>query len=478
MKDIFKQLIKIGKKEELFIVGGWIRDKVLNKENRDLDIITASNPIKIAKRASNILNGRLVLLDKENKIYRVVLKDNPLLDYIDFSKMKGTNIEKDLTNRDFTINSFAVPLKEKIELCCIIDPFNGIKDLKSKKIRLTSNHAITDDPLRMLRAFRFASEMGFAITPDTIREIKKHALRIKQSAWERIREEFFKILQTPRAHYWIEQLEKTGILEVLFPEITEMRKSGNKYYYHPKGLWQHSTETLRSFEDILNNTKKYFPYQGEKIQRHLLTPLSSGLTRASIIKIVCLFHDVAKPETAKRYGNKMRFLGHEEKGAKRLGEILKRLRVSSSDIRLSQNLVEKHMRPISLTQANVLTHRATFRFFRDMGDNVIDLLMLALSDWHSYKGLRHHDPSMLKKQEAVLKELIKRYFDEKEKPAMPKIIDGNILMNRLKLKPGPQIGKLLNKIKEAQYLGKIARTEDALALAKKSLKIEVKKRNV
>jgi tRNA nucleotidyltransferase/poly(A) polymerase len=166
----------------------------------------------------------------------------------------------------------------------------------------------------------------------------------------------------------------------------------------------------------------------------------------------------------------MRFLGHEAKGAERISDILKRLRVATSDIKTASNLVAHHMRPISLTQANILTQRALFRFYRDIGDNTIDLIMLTLSDWHSYKGLKYHEPGVLRRQESVLKEIIRRYFQEKEKPALPRIIDGNIIMKRFKLQEGPLIGKILSKIKEAQFLGKVRTSEDALSLARKTLK--------
>lgn len=470
MNNIFKIISKNAGGSDAYIVGGWLRDTLLGKQNRDLDITTSDNPVKLAKKIASSLKGRFVLLDKENKVFRVVLKNDPRLDYIDFSKMKGSDVKKDLSNRDFTINSFAVPLREKISLCDIIDPFDGLKDLKNKKVRITSGHALVDDPLRILRAFRLASEMGFEITPDTFKSVKLNAAKIKQSAWERIRDEFFKILSSKDSHFWISELERAKVLEVLFPEITEMKKHGSKFYYHPKGLWQHSTETLRALENILNNTEHFFPGNGDKIKTHLSEPLSSGLTRATLLKMAALFHDVAKPVTAKKIGGKMRFLGHEAKGAARLSEILRRLRVGSSDIKAASNLVANHMRPISLTQAPILTQRALFRFFRDIGDNTIDLILLTLSDWHSYKGLKEHKPQILKKQEAVIKEIINRYFQEKEKPALPKIIDGNILMKKLKLTPGPLIGKILSKIKEAQFLGKVKTTDEALALAKKLLK--------
>ncbi|MCX5782217.1 MAG: HD domain-containing protein, partial [Elusimicrobia bacterium] len=346
MNELFNKILKIAGKNEVYIVGGWLRDKILHKENRDLDIITLANPISIAKKIARGLNGRLVILDTENKIYRVVLKNDKRLDYIDISKMKGSNILADLKNRDFTINSFAVPLEKEIRISEIIDPFKGLSDLKGKKIRLTSAHALADDPLRMLRAYRMASELKFKIVPETIKQIKKYAPKIKQSAWERIREELFKILSSEDSLNKIEELEISGLLDRLFPEIDEMKRSGRKFYYHPKGLWQHSTETLRSLENIINNLDELFNKNGEKVRNHLNEPLSSGITRLNLLKIVSLFHDIAKPSTAKRVGDRMRFFGHESKGAQKVSEVLKRLRLGASDIKIAKTLVEHHMRPI------------------------------------------------------------------------------------------------------------------------------------
>ncbi|MHB9154994.1 MAG: CCA tRNA nucleotidyltransferase [Endomicrobiales bacterium] len=477
MNELFKQLKEMGGRGEVYIVGGWLRDRLLGRKNRDLDLAVPGDPRVFARKTAKKLKGTLIVLDEENRIYRVVLKNNPYFAYLDFARMKGPDIRSDLAKRDFTITSMALPLPErgKIELSKLIDPFGGRADLKRSLVRMTSPAVFKDDPLRLLRAFRLAAELDFRLEPSTRRMIALRSALIRNSAPERIREELFKILSRDCSSVWVREMERTKLLERIIPEITPMKSSARRFYFHPLGLWQHAIETLISLEVLLAHLDRYFPRYQKKIEEHLDTALSSGISRRSLLKLVCLLHDVAKPACAARVEKRMRFLGHEEKGAALAGEILRRLRLSNKEIRIAKSLIASHMRPVSLSQAGVLTSRAAFRLFRDMGSDVPDLLLLALSDWHSYKRLKTRRPAGLRKQEATLRELIRRFFAEKEKPSAPRLIDGNALMKALRLSPGPLIGKLLELVGEAQALGKIATQKEALDLARKQLTLLKKK---
>jgi len=323
--------------------------------------------------------------------------------------------------------------------------------------------------LRLLRAFRLAAELGFRIEPGTRKQIKKDAHLISQSANERVRDELFRILAQPCSSVWVRELENTGILDIIIPEIEPMKRSARRFYFHPQGLWQHSIETLISLEDILNKLQKFFPDYPEKIKEHLRQELSPGVTRLTLLKFVALLHDVAKPACAKRIGKRMRFLGHETKGADMMGRILKRLRLSNKEVKIARHLVENHMRPIGLGQAGVLTDRAAVRLFREVDNDLPDLALLALSDCYSYRKLHARKPVELKQQECTMKELVRRYYRSKEKGALPKLVDGHLLMKKLHLEPGPIIGKILKAVTEAQMLGAVTTREQALALATKTL---------
>jgi tRNA nucleotidyltransferase/poly(A) polymerase len=248
-----------------------------------------------------------------------------------------------------------------------------------------------------------------------------------------------------------------------------MKRSARKFYFHPNGLWQHCFETLESIESIFLALDKFFGLEYSKIDAHIKEQLSSGIDRKILLKYVALLHDCAKPECAKRCGSKTRFLGHETGGAEKIGRIFARLKMGKKETQIAKSLVENHMRPVSLSQTGTVTQRASFRLFRDIGANTPDLLLLALADWHSYKRIKTDKPKNLKMQEAVLKELISRYYAHLKKQGTPKIIDGNIIMRNLKLEPGPIIGELLKTVGEAQALGKISTKAEALSLASKNL---------
>ncbi|MFH1369176.1 MAG: HD domain-containing protein [Elusimicrobiota bacterium] len=466
IKKILKALSEISSGHKVYIVGGWLRDKLLKKENRDLDLAVSGDARKFAKTLSGKLKGRLVVLDEKNKVFRIILKHNTDLDYIDVSAMKGPSIEKDLGRRDFSVNSIAAAIENPAGM---IDPRGGIKDIKKKIVRMTDKKCFSDDPLRMLRAFRIASELKFKIEPSTLRRIRKDAPLIRKSAGERIREELCRIFADTGSSGWIAQIDKSGLLEKLLPEISVMKQSARSFYFHPNGLWQHSIETLASLEEIFRNLSGLFHENSGRIREYLNEPVSRASTRGTLLKLVALLHDIAKPACAKRAGNRMRFIGHDKKGAEMIARAFERLKMSRKETRAAQNIVSHHMRPISLGQANVLTSRASVRLFKATADNLPMLLLLSLADCYSYRRLKVKKAVELKKMRQVVRDLFSRYFAEKERSSRPRIIDGHMIMKKFKLKPGPVIGKLLNAVSEAQMMGKISTSEEALALARKTL---------
>ena len=456
---------------ELYVVGGWLRDKMLDRPNSDLDIAAPKDPLKLAKSFSKAVSGHMITLDDDNKIYRVIVKDCGFLEYVDFAKFKGPDIVSDLRKRDFSVNSFAAKISKDgtLDLKNLIDPCGGAADLKKRSLRISYSKSFRDDPLRMLRAFRIAAETGFSIDPATLKAVKQNSKLISDSAPERVKDELIKILSRDDSARWITELESATLLERLIPEIIPMKKSARNFYFHPKGLWQHCFETLVSMEALFLNLAEYFGQHAKEMSGHLETLVSTGVNRKTVLKLTAILHDSAKPECAVRSGGKTRFLGHEEKGAAKAQKIFARLKMGRKETQIAKVLVENHMRPVSLSQTGTVTQRASFRLFRDIGDNTPDLLLLALADWHSYKRIKTNKPKNLKMQEAILRELIARYYALSEKKDAPRLMDGNILMKKLKLKPGPIIGHLLKVTQEAQALGKIHNTAEAAALASKEL---------
>lgn len=280
--------------------------------------------------------------------------------------------------------------------------------------------------------------------------------------------EFIAALNAPETAGQIHQWDKTGALARLFPEIAVMKKSARKYYFHPQGLWQHAVETLECLEQIHGTLRAYFPLDHQALKAHLDLRQGDTLTRLAILKLTALFHDAAKPSCAKRTGAKTRFIGHEDEGARLVGSICRRLRMPVEVTARARLLVAQHMRPISLTQAGILTPRAARRFFTALGDAAPDLLLLALADWHSYKRLKTHDRRLLKKQEACVREMMHRFFAA-EPPAPERLVDGLLIMKQFSLEAGPLIGGLLALVADAQKRGAVTTKTAALALIRSKL---------
>ena len=459
-----KNIIKIlsGKTkpgQKIYLVGGFLRDVLLKRKTNDLDFVVNKNIRDFVNSIALKLKGKVIILDDRNRIYRIIVSgsDGETCN-LDFSHMQGKNIQLDLDRRDFTINAMAMDIEHKD----IIDPFGGIKDLNNKIIRKVSDRIFNDDPLRLLRAYRFQAELGFDIEQDTSKLIRKYARFIKKPAKERVRYELLKILQTNDSSKIVDVLDKQKLLEPIFPEILVMKKSARRFYFHPEGLWQHSKESLVSLEIILKNVKKLFPQSSEKIIRHI-TP------RIGLIKFITLFHDLAKPKSIKRINNRIRFFGHEREGAKKIARIMGRLKFSNKEISIAEKIVKNHMRPGNLLQAKILTERAIYRFFRDLGDETVDLLLLSFADRHSYLKIRatKKEVSDYKKFAGLM---IEKFFKQKELEKREKIVNGHIIMKKFGLKPGPIIGKLLKIVEENYILGKIKTTELALEFIKTKCK--------
>ena len=432
-----------------------------------MDLSVNKDVEKFAKKVAKTLNAKIVILDDTSKIYRIILKAGDVKN-IDISLFDGKSIEEDLRNRDFTVNAMAFKVGDfgDFRNNIVFADNKCMQDLKSKTINIFSKNVFKKDSLRMLRAFRFASELNFKISDETLKQIKTDSDLINKSAAERVKNEFFRILSSRESSKYLRIMDDCGLLAAMFPEVSKMKKASKKYYYHPQGLFQHSFETMEAVENILNNLKKYFPDNYKELEAHFSNGenYSEYITKGNLLKFAALFHDSAKPETAKKEGGKVRFFGHEEQGARKIEEIAQSLKMSKKDVANAKFLIENHMRPSTLTKNNIVTNKAALKFFRDIGDNTPDLLILSMADWHSYKKLKIFSHKELKAQENSVRGLISQYYEIKNAKPLPKLIDGNIIMKEFKLKPGPWLGDLLNYVIEAQQEGKISDKKSALKL--------------
>lgn len=466
LKKIY-QLSKL-KKVKLYLVGGMLRDILLDrdKEITDFDFCLKKQAIKFAKYLAHKIKGACVILDKERGVARVVYETGGKKYSLDFNDFRGVNLENDLKKRDFTINSIALDLEDffrKDFTNFIIDPFEGLLDMKNKLIKTLSKDSFYDDPLRILRAFSLKAQLGFKIDAKTISFAKSLRKKIDAVSFERIRDELIKIFNIDESFAIIEEIFDSGILEIIIPEIKKM-DNVNQGPYHHLDVLRHSFETLKQLEILLRKIKP-----NSDIHNYLNNPVSSDHRRVSLLKLAALLHDIGKPEAKILRKGKIMFHGHELKGARQIKTIALRLKLSSKELDLLQRVIMWHLRPGYLAGLEIVSKKAVFRFFRDTQDDAPAILLLAIADQRSTRGPLTAGEDRAGHEKLCFK-LIDVYFNKlKEKPIIP-LVNGNDLIKTLKLKEGPLIGKILKQLFEMQSIGKIKTKNQALVVAKKLIK--------
>jgi len=472
---ILREILKFSKfrNSQLYIVGGFLRDIILGrgKANPDIDFAIKKNAVEFAAGLAKRLEAGFVVLDKFNGCARLLKKSQNRVYTLDFTDFRGKNLWQDLGRRDFSINTLAVELKTFLDYknravavtYPLIDPYQGLKDLKSKIIRVVSSSSFDDDPLRILRTFSLSCILNFKIDSQTLKLVDKKRSKLKNVSFERIRDELFKILTSTQSYEFLTQLDQHRILEIIFPEIKAMRRL-NQGPYHHLDVWQHTLETIRQLEKIIKNFTRR-----KDISYYLNEEISSGRHRYELIKLGGLMHDIGKPKTLRIEEGKIKFHGHERRGAEMLDEITQRLKLSNDETAALKKMILFHLRPGYLADNLVLTPRARFRFFRDAANEAVSVLLISLADQRATRGSLTTKESR-RRHERVVQRLINGYFKKKREKKVIRLVDGNDLIKRFKLEPSPLIGKVLSEIEENQAIGRIKTKKEALEIAKRLLK--------
>ncbi|MDD4860413.1 MAG: HD domain-containing protein, partial [Dehalococcoidales bacterium] len=393
---------------------------------------------------------------------------------LDFSTLRG-DIKEDLFCRDFTADamSFKLGAANRFSLSNLIDPLNRHQDARARILRAVNDTVFHADPARLLRAVRLAAELNFNIDPATEEFIRRDSHLVAGVAGERVREELMKLLAAPQAGRHLVYLSNLGLLTAIIPEMAPA-KGVSQPFIHFWDVFDHSLQTVTAIGFLLR--QESWQYAGEEVlelvpwsnelQQYFNEEVSSGSTRGSLVKLAALLHDIAKPQTKSLDADgRARFLGHPDAGATIVASILGRLRFSTREIKFIEMLVLHHLRPSQMSQDELPSKRAIYRYFRDLGDAAFAVLFLNLADHLATRGptlemihWRYHT--------GVVTFVLEEHARE-ERTVMPvKLIDGNDLMSVLRLAPGPGIGLLLEAVREAQAAGDVTTREDALAYSK------------
>jgi len=462
---------------DCYVVGGFIRDGLRGRLNNDIDFIVSGDASSTASHVAREFQARLVPLDDVNQIARVVVHRDGQLWHLDFAAIRGS-IEEDLHNRDFTINAIAVRLPDLAgdEVPGkIVDPLNGQDDLKNGIIRAVSDSGFKQDPARLLRAVRFSATLGFSIEPKTEELIQRDCGLITTVAAERLLIDLSYILGSPRAYQSLRSMDRLGLLDPLMPEL-----STTKGVVQPKehfwDVFDHSLEIVAEVERLLHQREDegvdsllaYVPWD-QDIERHFTQEIAGGRTRGALLKLAALFHDLGKPVTKTiEQDGRMRFLGHAQESATMAAGLMERLRFSNREIKMVHLMTEHHMRPGFLVGEEMPSRRAIYKYFRDTAEAGIDTLYLGLADHLAARGptLDHNE---WRKNTETMRYMLSKFTEEQDTVVPPKLIDGHVLIEKLGLAPGPQLGELLEAVREAQAAGKVETSEEALDFVMKRL---------
>ena len=451
------------RKNTLYLVGGTVRDLLLGRASKDLDIVCRGAKV-LASAIARDRNAALVAMEKkpDEPCYRIVDRRHHD-EYLDITEMRGCDIHEDLIQRDFTINAMALELKDDGTTGDLIDPCNGQRDLVQKTIRRVNDQSLASDPLRILRALRLCSALGFTIEGSALKEMQVRAGLLRDVSPERILTELLFILKGPRSSLYFREMDLLGILEIIFPEIVPMKGCKQNGYHH-KDVWGHSLLVMAHTEHILNQLAGYFGDLSDTVAETL------GEEKGPLLKLTALLHDLGKPLTrgTKPETGRITFYGHDREGSLIADSIAERLKMSNQQRAFITRMIAGHLRPLSLASPKASTG-ARMRWFRKMRDDSIPAIILSMADVMSSRGPASGEQCRTDFISWATESVRSYFVSVRPKIETPLLINGDDLIS-LGMQPGIALGNLLYRLRFAQDMGKITNREEALEAARQMIR--------
>lgn len=462
----------------VYVVGGAVRDALLGRVSYDLDLAVPEGAVELAFAIGDALHVPAYVLDAERDVGRVILTEWETT--LDVARFRGPDLAADLLGRDFTMNALALPVTAR-DAGSIIDIVGGRADIATGLVRATQPTAISDDPVRALRAVRQMLQFSFTLEQSTAAQVVAAAPIINRSSPERIRDELVKLFRGPRPDAGLAALAALGLLEPVLPEVAAMSGVAQSPPHHEPVL-DHTTSVLRwlvrveqqlapeataadpALDEILALLRPY----ADGLRDHLARPIDGGQDGLTLLRLGALFHDTGKPGTRTVDDDgRVRFFGHDQLGAELASRRLKALALSNESAYHVASSVGGHMRPLHLASSGMApSRRAVYRFYRATGSAGLDVVLLSLADHlATYDG--RGDDAGWRALLGVNAALLSTYFTAYEAVVRPvRLITGSELIAALALTPGPEVGRLLREIEEAQAAGQVNSRDDALELAR------------
>ena len=455
--------------EPVYVVGGFLRDLALGLTPPDVDF-ALRGARDFAARFARAARGSFVLLHDDEHEGRHLVQARVVVrgtrggpKAYDFGELSAEGIEADLAARDFTINALALPLPEAgdAEPPDLLDPFHGLRDLAAGVVGLISPDAIARDPLRILRAFRFAATLGFEIDGETLAWLAADADKVGAPAPERIRTELLTLMSAPRSLTAVQTMNAAGVLTALFPELEAGRGVGQSGF-HDLDVFEHSIATYAAAEEVLSDLPAWLGEWAPEAEAYLAQP-----DRVALLKLAALLHDIAKPATrSEQPDGTIHFYDHDRVGATMCSAIARRLRLSRRQTATLSTLVRHHMRMLHLARAaegSGLTPRAARRLRRHCSPHGVGLILLGFADALATRGpdVPADAPDQLRR---IASRLLRLWHqDDRRAGASARLLTGHDIMAEFGVAEGPHLGRALALVAEAQLEGVVSTREEALA---------------
>ncbi|MCO6451155.1 MAG: CCA tRNA nucleotidyltransferase [Caldilineales bacterium] len=462
------------------LVGGAVRDLLLNLPVQDLDYAIPGDAIPVARRLADAMGGAFFVLDEERGTGRVILggRDEAQKPVVDLVSLREGGLDDDLRARDFTVNAIAIRADG-----AIYDPLDGATDLHERLLRTCTPSSLLDDPVRVLRAVRF--QLGFDLQPAAglATQARAASARLAQVSPERRRDEFVKLLALNSPELALQQLDAWQALPVLMPELLAL-KGISQPSLHVYDVYEHTLAALAAMariDRLIRNLQiPEDPFEQAvalaltdfqpDLQSYLEQPLSADRPRWLWLRFAALAHDWGKPATASRKEGVIHFYDHESVSAELAAAWLRGHHCAGSVIEFVTTICQGHMRPIHLgNAAQPLSRRSLYRFYRALDSCAVAVSLFYLADTAATFG-PEISPDNLQASLDLTRQLLAPAFQHENQPILPQpLLNGHDLISHFNLEPGPQIGQLLEALREAQATGTIESRQQAFDFIEQQL---------
>lgn len=444
-----------------WLVGGALRDRLLGRATSDYDVAVAGDPRAVARQLARRVSGPTFRLSEGFGAWRVISPDRSW--NVDLLPLAGDSIDEDLARRDLTINAIA----QQLPAGELIDPFGGARDLRERRLRMVSAEAFAQDPLRSLRLIRLACELGFSVDAETASAAARNASGLGGVAAERLFAEFKRIISSERAVSGMKLIDELGITPVLLPELAALRGVEQSPYHH-LDVYEHTIAVLAETIELQRDPERSLGPHAPAVDAFLSRLLANELTRWQALRFGALLHDIAKPQTREVTAQgRVTFMGHDAAGGRTAAVMLTRLRASE---RLAQHvaaLARYHLRLGFLVHEMPLSRRGVYRYLRECDPVQVDVTVLSVADRLATRGARVRPEAVVKHLELAGQLLGEALAWVADPPKPP--VRGDDLARALGLKPGPELGRILQELEEASFADEIDSDEEAVRRAREIL---------